>query len=65
MRSTQMEVPDTAFQGQNSTISGRLHMVLQLGVMNWKLPLGACMCGPSRCAGEWSGCITHTRGSDA
>jgi len=34
-----MNAPDTALQGQNTTITGRLYMAFELGEKSWKLSL--------------------------
>ncbi|KML57008.1 hypothetical protein VL15_14830 [Burkholderia cepacia] len=44
-----MDAPDTAFQGQDSTVTSRLYMALELGEKNWKLSLGSGAQVPSRC----------------
>lgn len=43
-----MNTPDTALQGQNTTITGRLYMAFELGEKGWKLSLGDGVRGPSR-----------------
>uniref|UniRef100_UPI003F499E69 IS110 family transposase n=1 Tax=Cupriavidus yeoncheonensis TaxID=1462994 RepID=UPI003F499E69 len=43
-----MNTPDTALQGQNTTITGWLYMAFELGEKSWKLSLGDGMRGPSR-----------------
>src|SRR5258708_34272856 len=48
-RSTQMDTPDTALRGQNTTAGGRLYMAFELGEKNWKLSLGDGQRAPSRC----------------
>ena len=35
-----MNAPDTALQGQDTTITGRLYMAFELGDKSWKLSLG-------------------------
>src|SRR5580658_3392684 len=39
-RSTQMDTPNTALRGQDTTAGGRLYMAFELGEKNWKLSLG-------------------------
>ncbi|GAB7540499.1 IS110 family RNA-guided transposase [Cupriavidus sp. 8B] len=43
-----MNTPDTAPQGQNTTITGWLYMAFELGDKSWKLSLGDGVRGPSR-----------------
>lgn len=45
-----MKAPDTALQGQDTTIIGRLYMAFELGDKSWKLSLGDGVRSPSRCA---------------
>lgn len=50
-----MDAPDTALQGQDMSVVGRLYTAFELGEKNRKLSLGDGVCGPSRCtvtAGE-------------
>src|SRR5258706_12916177 len=61
-RSTQMDTPDTAPRGQNTTPGGRLYMVFELGETNWKLSLGDYQRPPSRCtvaAGDATAAIAN------
>ncbi|KVD02486.1 hypothetical protein WI77_31825 [Burkholderia ubonensis] len=44
-----MHAPDTALQGQDTTVARQLYMALELGEKNWKLPLGSGTQAPSRC----------------
>jgi len=43
-----MNAPDTALQGQDTAIIGRLYMAFELGDKSWKLSLGDGVRGPSR-----------------
>jgi transposase len=43
-----MNAPDTALQGQDTTITGRLYMAFELGEKSWKLSLGDGLRAPSR-----------------
>ncbi|MCY0854167.1 hypothetical protein [Cupriavidus sp. D39] len=43
-----MNTPDTALQGQNTTITGWLYMAFDPGEKGWKLSLGDGVRGPSR-----------------
>ena len=45
-----MKAPDTALQGQDTTITGRLYMAFELGDKSWKLSLGDGVRAPSRCS---------------
>jgi len=45
-----MNAPDTALQGQDMTITGRLYMAFELGDKSWKLSLGDGVRAPSRCS---------------
>jgi transposase len=44
-----MDAPDTALQGQDTTIVGRLYVAFELGEKSWKLSLGDGVRAPSRC----------------
>jgi len=43
-----MNAPDTALQGQDTTVSGPLYMAFELGEKTWKLSLSDAVRGPSR-----------------
>ncbi|AEI76291.1 MULTISPECIES: IS110 family transposase [Cupriavidus] len=43
-----MNAPDTALQGQDRAVIGRLYMAFELGEKSWKLSLGDGVRGPSR-----------------
>jgi transposase len=56
-----MDAPDTALQGQNTTVAGRLYMAFELGEKSWKLSLGDDHRAPSRrtvAAGDTSAVLT-------
>jgi transposase len=56
-----MDTPDTALQGQNTTVAGRLYMAFELDEKSWKLSLGDGHRAPSRCtvaAGDTSAVLT-------
>ncbi|MGE8449405.1 MAG: IS110 family transposase [Pseudomonadales bacterium] len=56
-----MNAPDTALQGQDTTITGRLYIAFELGDKSWKLSLGDGVRGPSRCsvaAGDMTSVLT-------
>ena len=44
-----MDAPDTALQGQDTTIVGRLYVAFELGERSWTLSLGDGVRAPSRC----------------
>jgi transposase len=45
----QMDAPNTALRGQDTTIVGRLYVAFELGDRSWKLSLGDGVRAPSRC----------------
>src|SRR3981189_26592 len=60
-RSTQMDTPNTALRGQDTTAGGRLYLAFELGEKNWKLSLGDGQRAPSRCtvaAGDTTAVLT-------
>ncbi|KJK23153.1 transposase, partial [Burkholderiaceae bacterium 16] len=56
-----MNAPETALQGQDTAVIGRLHIAFELGEKSWKLSLGDGVHAPSRCtlaAGDMASVLT-------